>query len=168
MSFIRKRVHNNETAEDILQDVFLKVHTRLNTLADAECIESWLYQITRNAIIDYYRIHQRSELLTNNILVGEKSDIQIWQELEACLKTMLYKLPQNYRDAVCLSEIEELPLKDVASYQNLSLSGAKSRVQRGRKRLKEMFLECCNFEFNRKGELIDFVPKNSSPCQPRN
>lgn len=162
LSFIRKRVTTNEIAEDILQDVFLKVHTRLNTLADTERIESWLYQITRNTIIDYHRVHKRFEPLLSDVLVDKHSNERVWRKLEPCLKTMIWNLPESYRDAVHLSEIQEVPLKEVAIHQSISLSGAKSRVQRGRKRLKEMFLECCDFEFNRMGELVDFTPKDNS------
>src|SRR6202051_4350002 len=53
--FIRRRVSNEATAEDVLQDVFLKIHQRVETLKDVKKLESWIYQITRNPIIDSYR-----------------------------------------------------------------------------------------------------------------
>lgn len=57
-AFIRKRVESEEVAEDILQDVFLKIHRTLPTLKDGKKIQSWVFQITRNAIIDHYRVRR--------------------------------------------------------------------------------------------------------------
>jgi len=53
-AFIKKRVDESE-AEDILQDVFTKIFSRIDTIKDNIKIENWIYQITRNAVIDYYR-----------------------------------------------------------------------------------------------------------------
>ena len=56
--FIQRRVRDPHSAEDILQDVFLKIHTRIDTLHQQDRVAAWIYQIARNAIADYYRAQQ--------------------------------------------------------------------------------------------------------------
>ena len=86
--------------------------------------------------------------------------MQARQELEACLRPMIEQLPANYRDALVLSELEGKTQQEVSRDQNISLSGAKSRVQRGRSLLKGMMFECCQLEFDHKGKVIDYNIKN--------
>ena len=75
---------------------------------------------------------------------------------------MMQNLPDKYRQALVLSELEDLPQKEVAKIQGLSLSGAKSRIQRGRKMLKDMLLECCQFEHDNRGNVVDCEAKDNS------
>jgi RNA polymerase sigma-70 factor (ECF subfamily) len=65
----------------------------------------------------------------------------------------------GYRQAVQLSEIEGLPQQEVADRLGLSLSGAKSRIQRGRLMLKDELERCCRFEFDRRGNVMDYEPR---------
>jgi RNA polymerase sigma-70 factor (ECF subfamily) len=63
-NFIMSRVNDQDITDDILQDVFLKIHMKMDTLKDLNKIHSWIYQITRNTIIDHFRsIDQTYELL---------------------------------------------------------------------------------------------------------
>jgi RNA polymerase sigma-70 factor (ECF subfamily) len=159
LGFIRRRVGAADLAEDILQDVFVKAHSRLNTLADADRIQSWLYQIARNTIIDYHRTRKSAEPLPNEMAQRAEHSDEGWRELGKCVLPMIEMLPKGYREALLLSEIDGLPLKEVAQRLNISLPGAKSRVQRGRERLKNIFLDCCHFKFDCRGKPIDWSPK---------
>jgi RNA polymerase sigma-70 factor (ECF subfamily) len=159
LGFIRRRVGTADLAEDILQDVFVKAHSRLDTLADSGRVQGWLYRIARNTIIDYHRTHKSAEPLPEEVAHLPEHNDEEWQELGKCVLPMIELLPHIYRDALVLSEIDGLPLKEVAERLNLSLPGAKSRVQRGRERLKSIFLDCCHFEFDSRGKPIDWSPK---------
>jgi RNA polymerase sigma-70 factor (ECF subfamily) len=164
LSFIRRRVGVADLAEDILQDVFVKAHSRLDTLANADRIQSWLYQIARNTIIDYHRARKSVEPLPDEIdqqPVQNQSHDDEWRELGTCVLPMIKTLPEGYREALLLSEIDGLPLKEVAERLNLSLPGAKSRVQRGREKLKGAFLDCCHFKFDCQGIPIDWHPREN-------
>ena len=70
--FIRRRVRDQHSAEDILQDVFLKIHLRIDTLHSQERIASWIYQITRNAIADYYRAQRPTAELAETLPVTDE------------------------------------------------------------------------------------------------
>ena len=156
-SFIQKRVNNVSTAEDILQEVFLRIISKIDTLKDDSKIHSWMYQIARNAIIDHYRASKTMEELPESLATSESEFGQeVRQEIQGWLQTMIKRLPENYREAVTLSEIENLTQQEVAEKQGVSLSGAKSRVQRGRAMVKDMLLACCRFEFDHCGKVTGY------------
>ena len=157
--FILNRVNDPLAAEDIVQEVLLKAYERLDSLEEQQKILSWLYQITRNAIIDYYRSRNATEVLQES-LIPQSIDVkeEVEKDLASCIIPLLEQLPPHYREALMLSEIKGLTQKEVASKQGVSLSGAKSRVQRGRKMLKTVLLECCKIEFDRRGNIIDYEP----------
>jgi len=162
LSFITKRVDNRSAAEDILQDVFVKIISRIDSLQEDGKLESWLYQITRNAVIDFYRTRKPSlDLPEWSSQADVDPSAQAWQELGACLRPMIEQLPAKYRDALVLSELEGKTQLEVSKEQDISLSGAKSRVQRGRALLKGIMFECCQFEFDHQGKVIEYRTKNN-------
>ena len=135
--FIKSRLSSDAATDDTLQNVFLKMHAGLASIKDETKLQSWLYQIARNAIIDYFRSQQPTEDHLERIPQPETdSGEKVTQELSECLRPMIQQLPEYYREAVILSELQGLTQKEVAKMQGTSLSGAKSRVQRGRALLK--------------------------------
>ncbi|KHD05614.1 RNA polymerase sigma factor SigZ [Candidatus Thiomargarita nelsonii] len=162
--FIKSRVSDSFIAEDILQDVFIKIHTKLDRLDEPRKLRSWLYQITRNTIIDYYRTRQIETERPDWIVEPTQIDTEeiIRQELSSCLAPMINHLPEKYRLAILLSEIEGKTQKEVAKQENISLSGAKSRVQRGRTLLKTILYDCCQLEINKSKQIIDYSVKDKN------
>jgi RNA polymerase sigma-70 factor, ECF subfamily len=162
-AFVRSRVSDDPTSDDILQNVFLKMYSGLASLKDETKLQSWLYQIARNAIIDYFRSQKPTVDIPEWLPQPETTPVEkVTQELSECLQTMIQLLPENYREAVILSELKGLKQKEVAKLQGTSLSGAKSRVQRGRALLKNMLAECCRFEFDHSGRLCDYERKDGA------
>jgi RNA polymerase sigma-70 factor (ECF subfamily) len=166
LSFVKRRVNDETMAEDIVQEIFIKIHTRIDSLKDTVKLESWLYQIARNTVYDYYRTHKPSEKLPEQLVQADIEDnVSAKQELESCLESMINQLSDKYRDSVYLSEITGLNQQEVADKQSISLSGAKSRVQRGRKLLKGLLHECCEIELNKNNHIVDFSKKpGKSDC----
>lgn len=165
--FIRKRVNDPNLAEDLVQEVLAKAYSKLDRLQEQEKLLPWLYQITRNAIIDHHRRRRHDAALEDETLASAEAtfDETAERELACCLVPFIQRLPAAYQQAVTRSEINGLKLKQVATEQGLSLSGAKSRVQRGRQMLKTMFLECCRIERDRRGGVSDYEPKtNCGSC----
>jgi len=161
--FIRKRVPDDSTAEDLLQEVFLKIHQRIETVKDVKRLESWVYQITRHVIIDYYRGKERPwaaldapEVLK---LAEDLPDDDVVGELFPSVRAMVKSLPEHDRQALVLTQYQGLTQRELAERLGLSFSGAKSRVQRAREKLKQMLLECCHFELDRRGHVIDYQPR---------
>ncbi len=161
-AFIRSKV-SEDVVDDLLQDVFMKIHVQINSLKEGDKLESWLYQITRNTVIDYYRSKRTMVELPDWIEQPEPEEEDvIKQELALCLEPMVKELPDKYRKAIQLSEIESKPQKEVADLEGISLSGAKSRVQRGRALLKSMLNDCCLFEINKDNQVISYEKKEQS------
>jgi RNA polymerase sigma-70 factor, ECF subfamily len=166
--FILSRVNNQFDADDILQDVFRKIHDNIDSVEDDAKIQGWLFRIARNTIIDYYRSKAKNKTVPiddkENLFTTPEESIDNLNEMVASwLNNMIADLPEIYREAIVLTEIEGLTQKELAERLGISLSGAKSRVQRGREKLKEMLLDCCHLEFDRLGNVIDFT-RNESCC----
>lgn len=134
--------------------------TQIGSLKEDVKLESWLYQITRNTIIDHYRSARSTQKLPDwieQVQVDEEETIK--EELSSCLEPMVKELPDKYRSAVQMAEIECKTQKEVAEHEGISLSGAKSRVQRGRALLKDMLHDCCHFEVNKKNQIVSYEQK---------
>lgn len=160
--FIRARIDDASHVDDLMQEIFIKIHSGLDYLNDDERMGSWLFQITRNAIRDYYRCRKSSHPFDESLMeVGDDTVKQARRELEACLLPMVEDLPETYREAVRLSEVDGLTQEAVAAKLGLSLSGAKSRVQRGRQLIRGILESCCQFEFDHRGHLVDYDKKNN-------
>jgi RNA polymerase sigma-70 factor, ECF subfamily len=157
--FIRRRVRDPHSAEDILQDVFLKIHTRIDTLHQQDRVASWIYQITRNAIADYYRAQRPTAELPETLAAPDDlADDDVVQELLPCVAAMVEELPDSYREALHLTEYQGLSQKQLSDQLGISFSGAKSRVQRARAKIKEQLLACCHFQFDYAGHIVDYQP----------
>lgn len=168
--FIQRRVGEASVADDILQEVFLRALTRIETLHDPQKLRSWLYHITRHAIIDYYRTHQPWHELPEGLSTPVHEDAtEARQELADCLLPLMQTLPDAYRDALLLSDIAGQTQRHVAAHQGLSVSGAKSRVQRGRAMLRALLERCCRVAFDHRGTVIAYEPHGScdaTSCAP--
>lgn len=159
-SFIRARVASDTDADDVLSDVFFRVHTRIDTLRDDAKVASWLYQVTRNSVIDYYRRRRdRADLV--DLPEPERPDSDAEQLIASGLREMIEELPDKYRDALMMTEFQGVSQVQMAERLGLSVSGAKSRVQRARGMLRDELLACCHFEFDRRGHVIDFTPRRA-------
>lgn len=163
--FIRARVSDPATAEDILQDIFVKIQQRLGQLQDPAKLQSWIYLIARNAVIDHYRTRKETVELPETLPAEPGENDPEIEGLKASFRRMIYSLPEPYRDALVLTELEGLTQKELAERLGISLSGAKSRVQRAREQLKAMLHECCTFEFDRRGNVIECQPRAHGGCQ---
>ncbi|GCE15449.1 RNA polymerase sigma factor SigZ [Tengunoibacter tsumagoiensis] len=162
-SFIRRRVADDAVAEDLLQDVFLKIHQHGSHLRDARRLESWIYQTTRNLIVDHYRSRQRAltslDAALDLELPEDLPDDDVVSELLPCVRAMVLALPEQDRQALILTEYRGLTQKELGERLGISLSGAKSRVQRAREKLKQELLACCHFELDRRGHILDYQPR---------
>lgn len=162
--FIIKRVHKSD-AEDILQNVFCKIHDNIDQVQNDNKIHAWVYQIAHNAIVDYYRNRELTVELSMenaNISTPNPTDSHISNELADCLTSMIDYLPEKYKEALLLTEFENLSQKELSERLGLSISGAKSRVQRARKKLQEILLGCCHIEFDHSGNIADYRHKKNT------
>ena len=164
MGFVERRVGDPEQAEDIVQEIFVRIQRSLSQLETVGNVRAWLYRITRNAVIDHYRTRRQEQLSSVDPAddpPAEEADFtehEVRAPLVASLGRMLEELPEKYRVALELHELEGLTQEAVARRLSLSVPGAKSRIQRARKQLREEFLACCRFELDPRGGIVNYEP----------
>ena len=164
LHFIRKNIYNPEDAEDILQNVFLKIHTSIHQLKEKEKVASWIYQITRNTIIDSFRSNgkKKAESLPHQDgkvgLTVNDYDTSWKEEIASLLMEMVEELPEKYRSVLKWHEFDGLSHKEIARRLGVSVSGSKTRVQRSRDKLKELLICGCHAQLT--------VDKNKAALPP--
>ncbi|MBI5258072.1 MAG: sigma-70 family RNA polymerase sigma factor [Burkholderiales bacterium] len=140
--FVRQRVADPHEAEDVVQDTLLRAHESLHQLQSPERLPAWLARIAAHRIIDLHRARRPADELPEDLPAPEPEHDPV-VALAPCLPALVDRLPPTYREAVRLSELQELPQREVAQRLGLTLSGAKSRVQRGRALLRALVEACC-------------------------
>lgn len=164
--FVGQRVSNPHEAEDIVQDVLLRAHKALHQLASAERRSAWLARIAARRVIDHHRSRRPMEELPEDWAAAEAEDNPV-ERLAVCLPAMMERLPAIYQEAVRMSELEGLPQQEVARRLGMSLSGAKSRVQRGRHLLRSRVEACCDVVMMG-STIVDFARREQpGGCSPK-
>lgn len=165
LNYIKIKINNKSDAEDILQDVFIKIYKNYDQLSDHSKLKAWLYKVTKNAIIDYYRKQEVStvpfETIENSYIYDEKPS-NMNDEIITCLKLFLSELPDNYRLPLEMHELEGKKHSEISKELNISLSGSKTRVQRGREKLREILSTCCEVEFDAYGNVVEYTLLNNN------
>ncbi len=161
--FILSKVFDEDVANDLLQEVLIKIYKSYGNLKDHDSLSAWVYQLARNTVMDYFRKHKPNVKITD--LPEEIStDDSLNHELVDCLEPFLEQLPNNYREALNLTDLGQLTQKEYAKIKGLSYSGAKSNVQRARLRLRELFDKCCKIESDKYGQVISYDLRNKDGC----
>ena len=158
--YVARRVASAAEVDDLMQEILVRVHKGLATLRDDERFGGWVYRIAARTIADAARSRARDPIVRGPGVVDapsegrdEAADLQL--ELGACVALFVARLPSPHREAITLTELRGLTQKAAAEMLGISLSGMKSRVQRGRDRIREMFEECCDISVDCRGRVVD-------------
>lgn len=166
--FVARRVRQPADVDDIVQQVFLRVHQALPTLRDADKLPAWVYQTTRRTIVDYYRAPaQRREVPAGTAIdvvpeeepgdvTADEHEESALQELARCLDPLMKRLAVADQEALRLVEFDGLTQVEAAGRLGLSVSGMKSRVQRARLHLRSAFEDCCRIALDRRGGVLAY------------
>lgn len=160
-AFLHSKISNQDDVEDILQDVLIKTFNNLDTVKETKSIKSWLFQITNNAVIDFYR--SQGKVLTQDYdfttIVDEEST-SVQTSLAQCIEPFINALPSDNAALLRAIDMEGKAQKQYAQEQGISYSTLKSRVQSSRIKLRSLFEECCHFSLDKHGNIVDYDPKN--------
>lgn len=167
--FIGARVSNAATADDLTQDVFVKVQKRVAQVRDPRRLMGWLIQIARNTVADHFRAARSTEVFKDEHAVDsptlpesfDREETRLREELAAYIRGVVQELPPIYREAIVLTDYDGLSQVELAQRLGFSISAAKSRVQRARAMIRETIDRCCHFEVDRYGKVVDCTPKES-------
>jgi RNA polymerase sigma-70 factor (ECF subfamily) len=163
-AFVSKRVKDPDLADDIVQEVFLKIHLKICQLKQSEKLLAWIYQIARNTIVDHFR---HKKLLDPSMVEWESETNQLNECVARCLQKLLLTLPDKYSEAFRLSEIEGVPQTQLATRLGISYSGAKSRVQRARQMLRQKMEALVVVRTDVYGNVITCEDRHPCCCNPK-
>jgi RNA polymerase sigma-70 factor (ECF subfamily) len=161
-----------DEAEDLTQEVFIKIDKGLKEFKGQSKVSTWVYRVATNAALDklqskaYRQKKKRMSLSTKNIEAdSEDSNVLIEQnslsaereavrnEMNECIREFVDKLPDNYKTVIVLSEFKDLQNQEIADILGVSLDAVKIRLHRARVRLKAEFEAGCEFYYNENNEL---------------
>lgn len=179
-AFVARRVEGQANIDDLLQEVFLRIHQRAGSVRHDDRLLPWLFQVTRNVVADHYRAAGQRAVASGFAAglgaepVGadphtantDQSARAARRELAACLRPIVEQLAPRYREAVHLVDLQGSTQVAAAAQLGLSVSGVKSRVQRGRRALARSLRECCTIDLDAGGRVKGFEQKGGRclPC----
>ncbi len=150
--FIFSKVKSKSISDDLLQETFIKIHTKIDTLRDHSKLKSWVFSIARNTILDYFKLNSKPIEFPPFETFTEE-EINSHSEKD-CLFAHILNLDKKYRTPLFLSDIKGVKQIEIAKQLNMPLSTIKSRVQRARKKITEGYMECCDYTLNSEGILV--------------
>ena len=168
-AFLHSKVSNTADVEDLLQEILIKTFQNLHKVQDASSVKSWLFQLANNTIIDFYRKHARqqrdSKIDADDLWFADLDhNEEFKQKLSLCIEPFIQALPEQSASLFLAVDIKGQSQKALAEEQNVSYSTIKSRVQKSRGDLKNLFEQCCNLSLDKQGNVIDCELKPESGC----
>jgi len=166
LNYLKKQTGDNELAEDIAQDVMLKLVRAHNGSQPLANPAAWLFQVAKNQLSDHYRKKKLVLVRDDDGDFPDITGVDIFPETmpEDILPLMVDLLPSKYSKPLIMRDINKCPVKDIANRQDISIPAAKMRVRRARKMLLELFYECCEIEFSKSGGFAGCTVKDN--CRP--
>jgi len=161
-SYILKRVNDSSIADDLVQEVMIKLIESHQKSVEVKNMKAWLFQISRNVMYDYFKKNRAVYQLDN-----ENDAIEnIFSDSEKIIVSdfiipMIDLLPKEYAEPLKMYDIDKIPQKEILEKLNIGLSATKMRIQRGRKKLRELFVECCEMKLDKNGNIVSCSIKNS-------
>ncbi|CAH6838665.1 RNA polymerase sigma factor SigZ [Vibrio chagasii] len=168
-AFLHSKVSNSADVDDLLQEILIKTFQNLHKVQDASSVKSWLFQLANNTIIDFYRKHARqqrdSKIDADDLWFADLDhNEEFKQNLSLCIEPFIQALPEQCAALLLAVDIKGKSQKEIAEAQNISYSTVKSRVQKSRGDLKNLFEQCCNLSLDKQGNVIDCDLKPESGC----
>jgi RNA polymerase sigma-70 factor (ECF subfamily) len=158
--YVRARVADPHAAEDLVQDVFVKLAQQVHDRPPAGPLAAWVFRTARNAVIDHWRRGRPGEPLPDDLVDTAATPAATANAdaapLLASFRAFVHALPAEQREAILRTEYEGVSQHELARQLGVPVSTVKSRVQRGRERLAKALHDCCTFEFDRRGGLVDW------------
>ncbi len=169
------RITGSQEADDLLQDVFVKINRDLKNFKGLSSVKTWVYKIATHTAYDRLRTlsSKKQKNCINPLLIGENMVISdfhqhnnsehcdskiIRKQMTSCVLDVIETIEEPYRTVIVLKDLEDFKNREIAQILQISLENVKIRLHRARKKLK-MKLECkCNFFYDERNIFV---------CQPK-
>lgn len=150
--FIVRSVGNQSVAEDLLQETLIRMNKGLPSFAGRSSLKTWAFSIARRVVADYLRHPDRKrniitlDAIEEPIDSARELDERLMEgEMNECIRAVIDTLPESYRAALILHDLEGLSVEQTSEVCDCSVATAKIRIHRARHRLKEALAKQCNF-----------------------
>ncbi len=161
--FVARRVDDPADVGDVLQEIYLRVQTGLPELRDGDRFGPWVYRVARNALADHGRSRARHHPAGADEVRAEDAEAAVLndeadaeRELATYMASFVAALPSPYREALVLTELQEVNHKDAAQMLGVSLPAMKARVRRGRQHIQKMLQACCDIALDARGRVLSY------------
>ncbi len=162
-SWLRQRCPDDATADDLLQEVLVRAYTKRDQLKAPEAMAGWLRRIAYSVWVDTHRRSQPTVPLDVDVPVVEEVPEDLTDAVAQMAEHFVRSLPEPYRTAVVLSDLEGVSQAELARRLDMSASGVRSRVQRGRAMAKDALLDCCAIAWET-GQVASCTPRARCDC----
>ena len=160
-AFLHTKLSNPDDVDDLLQDILLKSFVNLANLKEAESVKAWLFQIANHSVIDFYRKNGRSNEALKLISEDDESlENTVKAELSHCISPFINALPEAQSRLLKAIELESVSQKTYAEQIGIPYSTLKSQVKKARSELKVLFDQCCHYQQDTFGNLIEYEKKS--------
>ena len=177
-NFVLRMVKDAQSAEDLIQDIFIKIYQKLKSFRGEASVSTWVYKIATNAYLDYirssnYKKNSLSDYIDENenhkwdqgdsekvLSIDEQA---IKSEMNTCIQTFLNDLPEDYRAVIVLHDLQDLKNKEIADILNCSIETVKIRLHRARKKFRTVLADNCDF-FRDTNDILGCLRKEDQ-CQ---
>lgn len=157
-AFLHSKVSDPADVDDLLQEVLIKTHQKAHTITDKQNIKAWLFQVTNNTVIDFYRKKIKTEPINIEDL-WHTEDKECIQQLSHCIAPFIQALPTESARLLTAIDLEGQSQKEYAQKIAIPYSTLKSQVQKSRAQLRALFDKCCEFSLDARGRLAEYNPK---------
>lgn len=164
--FLAHRSGNAAEADDLLQEVFLRVVAQEGAFCRVEHPRAWLFHVARNLLLDRLRMTKAHVPLPDDLVAEPSSEVDPVERLSQCLPRVLAELAVEDRTAIVTCDLEGASQKDYAARSGLTLAAAKSRLLRARQRLRARLAEACQLKYGEDGKICCFTPRAPSAGEP--
>jgi len=169
-AFVQSRMNSREAAEDLVQDTLLRASRALGKERIAN-LEGWLFRVARNGIADHYRgdreqVPWRDEEHGQSEHEGAlfKEETELREDLTDYVRCVVQNLEEPYRSALLLTDYEGITQRELAVRTGITVSAAKSRVQRGRAEVRRLVAQCCRVATDHYGQITECEPHHEAGC----
>lgn len=164
--FLHRRLGGDDaTADDLTQEVFLRLRRGIGDLRSTEALGPWVMRIARSVLIDHLRRRRPvSGIEGVEQIVDEGRDPDDLARLSGWLHGQLDRLPMHEAAAIRLTDIDGLTMSEAATSLGIGLPALKARVRRGRARLRQALDACCAVILDGRGRPTDCEPRQGCPA----